>query len=197
MIKKALTSLVLTTALVTGAVAVPGMTQTPAAEANFVAPLYKQTDSRWSADLMGGGGTIGSEGCVITSVAMALAHKGITISGATTTPKNFNTWLKGNGGYSGDNLVWGAVPKLNSSRITFQGRYYGGTSTSGSLSSATLRSYLDAGNKAIIAQVRGGAHWVLLTGHNGGLIFACNDPGYSNTSYANTDFTGFAVYTIN
>ncbi|MCX7572261.1 C39 family peptidase [Tumebacillus sp. DT12] len=192
MFKKIITSAVLTTALVTGAVAVPGLTQAPVAEAAFNAPLYKQTDSRWSADLMGGGGTIGAEGCVITSVAMALAHKGITISGATTTPKNFNTWLKGNGGYSGDLLVWGAVPKL-SSRITFQGRYTGGTS----LSASTLRSYLDAGNKAVIAQVRSGSHWVLLKSHNGGTTFYCNDPGYSSTYYTTSNFTGFAVYTIN
>lgn len=194
--KKFLTSIVLATALVSGSVSVPGLIESPKAEANFLAPMYKQTDSRWSGDIMAGNETIGDIGCAMTSIAMALKFKNITIYGADTTPKNLNSWLKSNSGYdSGGNIYWESIEKLNSSRITFQGRYYGGTTTS--LSSATLRSYLDAGNKAIIAQVRNGTHWVLLRGHNGGLIFAVNDPAYSNTSYANTDFTGFAVYTIN
>jgi len=192
MFKKIITSAVLTTALVTGAVAVPGLTQAPAAEAAYSAPLYKQTNSLWSADLMGGGGTIGAEGCVITSVAMALKYENITIGGASTTPKNFNTWLKSNGGYSGDLLVWGAVPKL-SSRIVFQGRYTGNTS----LSAATLRTYLDAGNKAVIANVRYGGHWVLLTNHNGSTTFNVNDPGYTQYTYNYSDMVGYAVYTIN
>lgn len=192
MFKKIITSAVLTTALVTGAVAVPGLTQTPAVEAAFSAPLYKQSNSLWSADLMGGGSTIGSVGCAITSVAMALNYKNVTISGAATTPKNFNVWLKGNGGYSGDLIVWGAVPKL-SSAVTFQGRYTGNTS----LAASTLRTYLDAGNKAVIANVRSGGHWVLLTNHNGGTVFNVNDPGYTQTTYNYSDMVGYAVYTMN
>ncbi|MFD2171559.1 C39 family peptidase [Tumebacillus lipolyticus] len=162
------------------------------AEAAFSAPLFKQNASPWGTALMGGGDTMTKSGCTVSSVAMALRHKGITISGSAADPGTLNTWLKSNGGYSGNLLVWGAVPKL-SSKITFDGRYTSGTS----LSAATLRSYLDGGNKAIIANVRSGAHWVLLTNHNGGTVFNVNDPGYSTTTHNYSDFVGYGVYTIN
>jgi hypothetical protein len=192
MFKKMLTSIALSVSVLAATVVVPGMVAPQAAEASFSAPLFKQYSAPWGDDLMGGGDTLAESGCLVTSVAMALRHKGITVSGAAADPGNFNTWLKNNGGYSGNLLVWGAVPKL-SSRISFQGRYTSGSS----LSAATLRSYLDAGNKAILANVRSGSHWVLLTNHNGGTVFNVNDPGYSQTTYNYSDFVGYGVYTIN
>ncbi|ARU61906.1 hypothetical protein CBW65_13340 [Tumebacillus avium] len=192
MFKKLITSIALSAAVMTAAVVTPALVAPQTAEASFSAPLFKQYSSPWGDDLMGGGDTMSESGCTVTSVAMALRHKGILVSGASADPGNLNSWLKSNGGYSGNLLVWGAVPKL-SSRISFQGRYYGGTSVAAS----TLRSYLDAGNKAVIAQVRSGSHWVLLTGHNGGTTFYVNDPGYSTTSYSYSSITGYGIYTIN
>jgi hypothetical protein len=158
----------------------------------FTALLYKQADARWAYDKMGGGAYMRDKGCVISDIAMALAYKGITVSGATATPGNVNLWLKGHGGYSGNSVIWSTVNRL-SSRVVFQGRYYSNTD----LSAATLRTYLDAGNKVVIANVRNGGHWVLLTGHNGGTVFNVNDPGYSQVTYNYSDFVGYAVYTIN
>ncbi len=192
MFKKMLASIALSVTVMAAAVAVPGMVAPQTAEAAFSAPLFKQNASPWGTALMGGGDTMTQSGCTVSSVAMALRHKGITISGSAADPGTLNTWLKSNGGYSGNLLVWGAVPKL-SSKITFDGRYTSGPS----LSAATLRSYLDGGNKAIIANVRSGAHWVLLTNHNGGTVFNVNDPGYSTTTHNYSDFVGYGVYTIN
>ncbi|WP_157729582.1 C39 family peptidase [Tumebacillus algifaecis] len=192
MFKKMLTSIALSAAVMTAAVVTPALVAPQTAEAAFNAPLFRQYDAAWGSNLMGGGDTLTQSGCTVTSVAMALKHKGITVSGSAADPGKLNTWLKANGGYSGNLLVWGAVPKL-SSKISFQGRYTGGTS----VTAANLRSYLDAGNKAVIAQVRSGSHWVLLTGHNGGTTFYANDPGYSTTSYTYSTMTGYGIYTIN
>lgn len=46
----------------------------------------------------------------------------------------------------------------------------------------------------IIANVNGGAHWVLLTGCLGGGYFSVNDPGYSRTSYHISEILEEAVY---
>ena len=97
-----------------------------------------------------------------------------------------------NGGYSKNDLNWTAVPKL-SSRITWVGRYYEGQS----LSAPTVRSYVDAGNYAVFAQVRNGDHWVLLTADNGGTTFFCSDPGYSFASYDYRQITGYRLYKVN
>ncbi len=192
MFKKLVTSALLATVMFSGVVAVPGVIETPAAEASYPLDWYKQTDSRWANDLMGGGGRIYDYGCTITSVANGLSGKGIWIDGANANPKTFNTWLKNNGGYSGNFLVWTAVPKLNS-RIQWIGRYDGGTSVSAS----QLRSWLDNGKYLIIGQVRGGSHWVALENHNGVSTFYVHDPSFSNTYYNYSDFTGYGVYYIN
>ncbi|TCP55412.1 peptidase C39-like protein [Tumebacillus sp. BK434] len=192
MFKKMITSIALSAAVMTATVVTPALVAPQTAEASFSAPLFKQYDAAWGTDLMGGGDTMTKSGCAVSSVAMALRHKSITVSGSAADPGKLNTWLKSNAGYSGNSIVWGSVTKL-SSRISFDGRYTSGTS----LSAATLRTYLDGGNKAIIANVRSGGHWVLLTDHNGGTVFNVNDPGYSQSTYNYSDIVGYAVYTIN
>jgi Peptidase_C39 like family len=60
-------------------------------------PTFDQTDSRWASDPLGLGTcteTIGSSGCVVTSVAMVLKYYGIQ-----TDPKDLNSFLKINAGY--------------------------------------------------------------------------------------------------
>jgi len=159
-------------------------------------PLYKQTDSRWAYEVMGpGGGYLKDFGCAVTSLAMALAGKGITINGQTADPKNLNQWLINNGGYSyGGYLNWSAVVGLLSNRITNHTLYGGGTS----LSAATLRSNLDSG-KVVIAKIRlsnGSDHWILLTGHNGGTTFYTNDPSQAVSSRNYSQFLSYSVYSI-
>src|SRR5947209_5246581 len=51
--------------------------------------VLSQNNPAWAGDRMGNGGTIGQQGCMMTSVAMALR----------VSPKVFNNWLNTNGGY--------------------------------------------------------------------------------------------------
>jgi hypothetical protein len=189
-LSKIAASLMLTAAMLTGSVAGSVIMEAPKAEASFKAPSYKQFDKRWANEKMGGGATLKDKGCAVTSVAMALAHKGITVDKQTADPKNLNNWLKNHKGYSGNSIVWGSVTGL-SSKISFVGRYYNRSD----LSAAKLREYLDNGSYAILANVNNGGHWVLLTDHNKGTTFYVNDPGSSTkSSYTYNDFVGYAVY---
>jgi hypothetical protein len=108
------------------------------------------------------------------------------------TPKNLNAWLKAHAGYDGNNIRWQTLNQLTA-HVRFQDRY----KHQHDLSADDLRARLDAGNKAIVANVHQGGHWVLLTGHNGDTTFYCEDPGDSTThSYCYRDFAGYAVYTM-
>ena len=145
-------------------------------------PLYKQCDARWKADQLGTSSkTICQAGCLMSSVSMVLADCGKTIDGATTTPKNFNTWLKHNGGYaSGDLFVWGSVSKLGLSFVTK-------TSTH-----SQIESYFKEG-KAVILNVNNGGHWVLMTGISTD-SYHVNDPGFDRASYPKSGVVTAAIY---
>lgn len=71
--------------------------------------VYSQRDPKWAAVRMGTSiGTIGSVGCLITSIASML-----TDAGKTYTPDTLNSWLVQNGGYvSGNLFVYASVDKL-------------------------------------------------------------------------------------
>jgi hypothetical protein len=47
---------------------------------------------------------------------------------------------------------------------------------------------------AVVVNVRGGTHWVLVTGHHGGSTYRVNDPGFPTTTYAYEDMSNFVVY---
>jgi len=159
----------------------------------FRAVHYSQGDPPWASDIMGGGSTIQHSGCAVSSIAEALAGRSITIYGETATPRTLNQWLKDNNGYSGNLVVWNALGNL-SHRVWLENRYHGHDS----LSAETLRDYLSAGNKAIIANVKMGGHWVLLTGHDGGTTFYVEDPGNRTvTSYEYDEIVGYTVYNMN
>eukprot|EP00043_Microstomoeca_roanoka_P018980 m.207899 g.207899 ORF g.207899 m.207899 type:complete len:185 (+) comp16921_c1_seq3:2136-2690(+) len=142
--------------------------------------LYKQCDSAWGNDRLGtSSDTICSAGCAMSSVAMLLNTRGVGFN-----PASLNNWLIQNGGYeSGDLIVWSAVDKLG--KTAFQG-----------IENPAMSDVIDGLNAChgIIANVRGGTHWVLLTGYAGSGKFKVNDPGFSTTEYAFSDMLRFAVY---
>ena len=71
---------------------------------------YTQRYKIWVNTTLGfGPSTIGNAGCFLTSCAMMLATYNLTINGSTVTPLNLNTWMKNNGGFSGDMLIFGAI----------------------------------------------------------------------------------------
>ena len=145
-------------------------------------PLFKQCDSRWSADRLGtSSNTICSAGCLMSSVSMVLNGCGKTIDGGASTPKSLNHWLTNNGGYaSGDLFVWGAVSKF--------GLGYVGQITD----KTAMHNHFSSG-KAVILNVNNGGHWVLMTGSSGA-NFLVNDPGFSKTSYTSGEVVRAGIF---
>jgi hypothetical protein len=91
-----------------------------------------------------------------------------------------NNWLKANGGFSGNLIIWGAVSKMGI-------RYIGRSDRS------KIAGQLAAGN-GVICAVKGGGHYVLVTGVSGSNLNV-NDPG-SNTknSYPASECAWTQVY---
>ena len=133
------------------------------------APLYKQCDSAWGTNPLGtSSNTICKAGCAMSSLAMYLTSRGHKQS-----PGTLNSWLTTHGGYaSGDLLVWSAVDATYG--VAYQGQQ--------KVTAAVLAAGIAACH-GLIANVRSGSHWVLITGYNGGTTFAVNDPGFSQAAY--------------
>ena len=128
-------------------------------------PMYKQCDSRWGNHQIGTSPyTICKEGCLMSSVAMAL-----TGCGKNYNPDTLNTWLKGHGGYvNGDDFVWASVHSLGLSYV-------------GKIANKDIAAALGR-NEIVFLNVHNGGHWVLATSMSGSTIHV-NDPGYSTVSY--------------
>jgi len=112
----------------------------------------------------------------MTSVTMMLKGYGKDID-----PDQLNNWLVKHGGYvGGDEFVWSAVNTYGFSFIT---------------NAAPRSSVVDHFKKGhiVILNVRGGSHWVLMTGHSGDTLHV-NDPGFPSTSYALSDVVAAGVY---
>jgi len=116
----------------------------------------------------------------MSSVAMALSS-----FGRSYTPGSLNSWLNSHGGYvSGDLIVWGAVSSLGMSV----------NSISYSMSSGKLADLVHKCHP-VIANVRGGSHWVLVTGTtSSSSVFRVNDPGFDQGTYSLSEMSEFVVY---
>ena len=143
--------------------------------------LYKQCDSAWGSQELGTcSDTICSAGCAMSSVAMILSTK----ANPSTNPSQLNSWLKSNGGYaSGCLIIWSSVNAFGT--VTYIGQE--------NPTEAEICSGLSAGH-GLVANVRGGSHWVLLTGCNGGGVYRVNDPGFNSTTYQHSDILVVSVY---
>jgi hypothetical protein len=109
-----------------------------------------QLDPKWKNEYLGNSKTtIGKAGCAMSSVSAMLAAKGVKINGQDANPHTLNQYLTKNGGYSGDNLNWGAVKGLD---FNYKGQIS---------SKDQMISNIKAGNNLILNV---GHHWVLATG---------------------------------
>jgi len=143
--------------------------------------LYKQCDPSWANDELGtcGSLTICAAGCAMSSVAMILRTRGVNVN-----PDSLNSWLRNNGGYAdGCDIVWGSVDRYG--KTSFQGIEHADY--------GTICDGIKAGH-GIIANVRDGSHWVLLTGCPSNGVFSVNDPGFSQNTYNFGDVSQEAVY---
>jgi len=142
--------------------------------------LFKQCGQSWSGARIGTcTQTICDVGCAMSSVAMMLNTKGVNVD-----PGSFNTWNQHNGGYaSGCDIIWQKSDAFGKTK--YQGKQ--------KASEAELCAGI-AANHGIIANVRNGQHWVLLTGCKGGGVFTVNDPGFNQATYTLGQIVEEAVY---
>jgi hypothetical protein len=156
----------------------------------FRYPLYMQCDARWGQHALGTSrDTICSDGCAMSSVAMFLEGRNETERIGTVTPLSLNEWLVKHGGYvEGDLIVWNSVAPLGKLHLVAY-------SNSSGLSAGVLRSHIKA-THPVVANVRGGSHWILVTGYDTAdpTLFYVNDPFYPSTTYRYSDMLRFAVY---
>jgi Peptidase_C39 like family len=77
-------------------------------------PTFRQGDERWRHDLLGPTpGTLGAEGCAVSSAAMVLASYGYD-----TDPQRLNAFLKTNEGYTPQGwLYWEKAAEIAAGRV--------------------------------------------------------------------------------
>ncbi len=150
-------------------------------------PVFNQRDPRWAHLPLGTdmSDTIGSHGCVLTSVAMVQRFYGVA-----TDPPSLNRWLVDNQGYIEDDIMLWRQAMVNSGgAVRWKWRHLGSLSPllqtdeqddPGQPTAAEARAALDAGSM-VIAEVRlqGRQHFVVLTGYRGD-AFLINDPWYGD-----------------
>lgn len=136
-------------------------------------PSFRQADGRWDSDPLGGvmeNGTIGSDGCAVTALAMVFNSYGIA-----TDPQQLNWFLTQVGGYTERGWVyWDRAPWLAPGRV----RHVYEDLPSYKL----IDSNLAKGNPVIV-RVRfpsGVTHFVVIAGKDG-FDYLIRDPGTGAT----------------
>ncbi|MFA0821873.1 MAG: putative Ig domain-containing protein [Methanomethylovorans sp.] len=147
-------------------------------------PLYLQTDSRWSSDIMGQpgncGSTLGDAGCAVTSTAMVFKYYGVQ-----TDPKELNKWLRGNNGYSGCLIKWITATGMTSGKVKYNTEKYSPTED-------YIKSYLSSG-VPLIADLKG--HFEVITGYAGSSYYYVNDPLGKDTKIPFNRIKRVIIYT--
>ena len=156
----------------------------------YAIPLYGQAWWPWAGDQLGwiSGSTIGRYGCALTACAMDRTFFG----GYTVNPRDLNVWLKANGGFWADLIIF--------SRVRGWKGTYDYSMRSADLN--TINRLLDQGN-LLVAQTylpprRTQLHFVLITAHSG-YQYSINDPidGQRSTFSARYGDPARWIYTIN
>ncbi len=122
--------------------------------------FFSQGDPAWAGDKLGdcADETIGSAGCAITAVAMAMTSLGVDVN-----PKTLNDYLRNNGGYSEGCLVnWDQASKMDGPAGVQW--VHAGTLAS----PEALRNGLDQGKRVIAKSTRFSQHWVFIDDYDNG-----------------------------
>jgi hypothetical protein len=129
-------------------------------------PGYRQNDGRWGRDRLGpSDGTLGKEGCAVSSVAMVLGFYGVD-----TDPKRLNEYLGRSGGYTRQGWIyWERAAEIAPGKVRHVYE---------DLPSHRLVDWnLMRGNPVIVrVRLRGGTHFVVIAGKQG-LDYLIRDPG--------------------
>jgi len=138
---------------------------------------YSQVDTRWKQNNLGQGrSSIGKSGCVLSCLSMLLNAEA---SNPRVTPDQLNSWLKGNGGYSGNLMRWQIPGEMDGSGL--------GLELVSQINHDNdwnyLSSELNKGNKVIVKVSGRRSHWVLVVKRDGpanvASSYIVNDPGTS------------------
>lgn len=130
-------------------------------------PPFAQADARWRLDRMGESpGTLGAEGCAVTSVAMALAYYGMSVD-----PQRLNGFLSQYNGYTERGwLYWEAAAEFEPGKVRHVYE---------DLPSYRLMDWNLLKGNPLIVRIRPfgrGTHFVLLVGKQG-WEYVAQDPG--------------------
>ena len=116
---------------------------------------FLQRDKRWAADQLGPSDcTLGSHGCLVSSVAMACTNLGVPL-----TPGELNERLKKNDGFLPQGwVVWNAIPKVTDARL--QAKFYSNPKH------AVLDAALERGSYPVVKffLLGGIQHWCVIVG---------------------------------
>lgn len=159
-------------------------------------PLFKQCDPRWGDDVIETT-TVCKVGCLMSSIASALAGHGILVDGESTDPGTLNAWLRNNGGYDKNNdLEEAVVPKLNA-RVSWTCGWCGAFRNATAFNISEIAQQLELGH-VIIANVDAGRHFVVVTGYNVSedTVFV-NDSGFSRNCYPMSQVVGWRIFDMN
>eukprot|EP01094_Clydonella_sp_ATCC50884_P020043 TRINITY_DN4062_c0_g1_i1.p1 TRINITY_DN4062_c0_g1~~TRINITY_DN4062_c0_g1_i1.p1 ORF type:complete len:202 (+),score=68.54 TRINITY_DN4062_c0_g1_i1:87-692(+) len=168
----------------------------PSAIIPFKYPLYLQCDPKWGNDTMVST-TICSVGCLMSSVSMALYGHNIPIptngSHVDANPGTLNTWLQQHSGYDSSNdLIESVVPEIAPRALRWVGMYIPQTT----LTTSALKTWVEIDTRVVIANVRNGTHFVLVTGFDSTdkNRFYVNDPYFAVNSYEYADIVGWRIF---
>ena len=127
---------------------------------------FLQKDKRRAADQLGPSDcTLGSHGCLVTSVAMACSNLGVKV-----TPKELNERLKKAEGFLPQGwVVWNAMPRVTNHQITAD--YHRAPSH------VVMDAALESGGYPVVKYflIGGIQHWCVIVGKDG-LDYLARDP---------------------
>ncbi|GLQ24444.1 hypothetical protein GCM10007853_23180 [Algimonas ampicilliniresistens] len=117
--------------------------------------IYSQKDPRWGQDKLGpSNGSLAKEGCVVTSVAMAMTNLGYEID-----PGELNRRLMETGNYTPRGwLIWNGVSEVSGGKVRAQ--FYD------TVSEPLIQSCLAKGDYPMVRFFlpNGRAHWAMILG---------------------------------
>lgn len=130
-------------------------------------PSFRQNDERWGKDPLGETeGTLGAEGCAVSSAAMVLSYYGVD-----TDPQRLNIFLTGASGYTPEGWIyWEAAAEFEPGKVRH--------AYEDLPSYRLIDSNLCRGNPVIVRlRMPGGTtHFVVVAGKSGFDYLTC-DPG--------------------
>ena len=128
---------------------------------------YLQTDPRWAADRLGNSSdTMGSDGCLVTAVAMAVTNRGVPLD-----PDHLNRRLRAADAFTPRGwLIWSGVSDATEGRAT--AIYHD------SVSPALIRQCMADGAYPLVRFIlpNGRSHWAMIVAEDANGHYRMRDP---------------------